>query len=59
VICLVQDGADLEEARRWVLSTRSLSVAIDSMLPASIDRLIADWDAGDGSGLTALADVMN
>lgn len=59
VICLIQDGADREEARRWVLSTPSLSVNIDSILPAPIDRLIADWDAGDGSGLTALADLIH
>jgi hypothetical protein len=59
VICPLQEGVDLEEACRWVLSTRSLSVAIDSILPAPIDRLIADWDAGDGSGLAALADLLH
>jgi hypothetical protein len=45
--------------RRWVRSTRCLSVTIDSILSGPLERLIADANAGDGSGLTALANLIH
>ncbi|WP_295694495.1 hypothetical protein [Lapillicoccus sp.] len=54
IVCVLRESADPEAARERVLSTWPLTITVDARLPAPLTDLVTGWDAGDGSGLSAL-----
>ena len=58
LVCVLRDGADPDDARRWVRSVWPVTVEVDCRLPAPMRRRLAAWDAGDGSGLAALGALL-
>lgn len=58
VVVPLRAGFDAVEARSWLLATPGLTKIITSQLPAPIENLILDWDAGDGSGLDGLSALL-
>ncbi len=59
IVCVLRDGADLEAAREWVLSTWPRTITVDARLAAPLTDLVTSWDAGDGSGLDALRGLVD
>ena len=58
VVCTLAPGADVDEARRWLRSVWPVTVEVDCRLPAPMRERLLAWDRGDGSGLTALAELL-
>ena len=58
LVCALAAGADREDARRWMRSVWPVTIEVDCRLPASMRRLLAAWERGDGSGLAALRELL-
>lgn len=58
IVCRLADGADVEAAQAWIRSVWPVTVEVDCRLPAPMPERLAAWDAGDGSGLAALAALL-
>ena len=54
---LVPD-VDMVAALDWVRAIWPVSVEVDCVLPAPMDAILKEWDAGDGTGLAALRRVI-
>ena len=59
VVCILVRGADPGEAIDWLRTVWPVAVEVDCRLPTPMRRRLADWDAGDGAGLTALATAID
>ena len=58
LVVRLSPGSDAAEAEQWVRSVWPVTVEVDCRLPAPMTRRLRTWDAGDGSGLSALADLL-
>jgi hypothetical protein len=54
----LRPGTDPAAARAWVESIWPVTITVDCRLPAPIRRILAEWDRGDGTGLTALSGLL-
>ena len=55
---VLRPGADPALARAWVESIWPVTITVDCRLPAPIQQILTEWDRGDGTGLTALSDLV-
>ena len=51
-------GSDAAAAEQWVRSVWPVTVEVECRLPAPMERRLRSWEAGDGSGLEALAALL-
>jgi hypothetical protein len=58
IVVDLDPGADLQEARDWLLDVWPVTIGVDARLPAPMADRLGRWDRGDGSGLRALADQL-
>jgi hypothetical protein len=48
----------VDAAEQWLRSIWPVTVEVDCRLPAPMRRRLRDWDPGDGTGLAALAALL-
>jgi hypothetical protein len=58
VVVRLRPGSDVEAAEQWLRAIWPVTTEVDCRLPAPQSRRLATWDAGDGSGLAALAALL-
>ena len=58
LVVRLSPGSDAAAAEQWVRSVWPVTVEVDCRLPAPMARRLRSWDAGDGSGLAALAGLI-
>ena len=58
VVCDLAGDADVSQAEAWVRSVWPVTIEVDCRLPAPMQQLLADWDRGDGSGLSRLSPLL-
>ena len=58
VLCTLTPGSDVDAAERWARAVWPVTVEVDCRLPAPMTDRLRQWDAGDGSGLDALARLL-
>ena len=59
LVCLLADGADPAAAERWLHGIWPVTVEVDAQLPRPQAVRLGAWDAGGGSGLAALAALLD
>lgn len=58
IVCVLPSGVNPDRAEDWVRSVWPVTTEVDCRLPAPQRRRLLSWDAGDGSGLAALAQLL-
>jgi DNA gyrase/topoisomerase IV subunit A len=58
IVIELERGTDLLVARDWLRDVWPVSIGVDCRLPEPMDRLLGEWDRGDGTGLRTLADLL-
>jgi hypothetical protein len=58
IVCRLVDESQREAARAWVQSLWPVTIEVDCKLPAAMSKRLRSWDAGDGSGLSALEQLV-
>lgn len=58
LVVVLAPGADPVDALAWLRDVWPVTSEVDWQMPAPQAQRLHGWDAGDGSGLTALADLL-
>lgn len=58
IVLVLADGSDPDAAELWARSVWPVTVEVECRLPAPMAHRLRSWDAGDGTGLTALATLL-
>jgi hypothetical protein len=58
IVCTLVEEAQREAARYWLRALWPVTIEVDCRLPLAMSERLRGWDAGDGSGLSALEAVL-